>query len=477
MLGQPVSMLIPAGGRLQAARPAARGGDRHRPGADRHRDAAQEGRGRQVRRVLRRRPGRRCRWPTAPPSPTWPRSTAPPAASSRSTPRRCATCASPAGREAQVAAGRGVLPRSRACSTPPTTPEADLLRHAGAGPGTVEPSLAGPDAAAGPRAAERRQEVVRRRAAGAAGKAKPKAGAAAGRTPDVTPRSTHRAVDGSARRAAARLGGHRRHHQLHEHVEPVGDAGGRPAGQEGRRARPADQAVGQDQPGARLEGGDRLPDRGRPDAAAGAAAASTWSATAARPASATAGRCRRRSRKAIEDGDLVVAAVLSGNRNFEGRVHPEVRANYLASPPLVVAYALAGRMDIDLHTEPLGHGHATASRSTCKDIWPTQEEVHDAGRRSRSRSEMFHKEYGDVFEGDEHWQRAAGAGGRPVRLGRRTRTYVKHPPYFEDMAPSAGAGRRTSTAPACWRCWATASRPTTSRRPARSRRTARPAST
>ena len=84
--------------------------------------------------------------------------------------------------------------------------------------------------------------------------------------------------------------------------------------------------------------------------------ASTSSATAARPASATAARCRTRCRKVVKDKNLVVASVLSGNRNFEGRIQPQVRANYLASPPLVVAYALAGRMQVDLTTEPLGNG-------------------------------------------------------------------------------------------------------------------------
>ncbi len=104
---------------------------------------------------------------------------------------------------------------------------------------------------------------------------------------------------------------------------------------------------------------------------------------------------------AIEEGNLVVAAVLSGNRNFEGRVHPEVRANYLASPPLVVAYALAGRMDLDLTTEPLGTD--TQGRPVyLRDVWPSQAEVQEAIGRS-VRSEMFHKEYGEVFRGDEHW--------------------------------------------------------------------------
>jgi aconitate hydratase len=134
--------------------------------------------------------------------------------------------------------------------------------------------------------------------------------------------------------------------------------------------------------------------------------------------------------KGVEEGGLVVAAVLSGNRNFEGRVHPEVRANYLASPPLVVAYALAGRVDVDLKTEPLG----TDSKGEpvyLRDVWPTQREVRDAVGKS-VRSEMFHKEYGEVFAGDEHWASLPAPAG-DLFAWEASSTYVKHPPYFEGM--------------------------------------------
>lgn len=134
--------------------------------------------------------------------------------------------------------------------------------------------------------------------------------------------------------------------------------------------------------------------------------------------------------KAIEEGNLVVAAVLSGNRNFEGRVHPEVRANYLASPPLVVAYALAGRMDIDLTSEPLG----TDSKGQpvyLRDIWPTQQEVQQAIEKSM-RSETFRKVYEKAFEGDEHWRALAVPEGDRFAWDTKS-TYVKHPPYFEGM--------------------------------------------
>ena len=133
--------------------------------------------------------------------------------------------------------------------------------------------------------------------------------------------------------------------------------------------------------------------------------------------------------KAIDDGQLIVAAVLSGNRNFEGRVNPQTRFNYLASPPLVVAYALAGRMDIDLEREPLGIG--TDGPVFLRDIWPSSKEVEDEVLRSVKR-EMFQTQYADVFKGDEQWREL------PVPEGDRYRwsgssTYVKNPPYFDGM--------------------------------------------
>jgi aconitase A len=136
--------------------------------------------------------------------------------------------------------------------------------------------------------------------------------------------------------------------------------------------------------------------------------------------------------QAIHDGQLVAASVLSGNRNFEGRVHPEVRANYLASPPLVVAYALAGRMDIDLATEPLGHD-SQGQPVYLRDIWPSQEEVQQAIAHS-IRSEMFQKEYGEVFAGDESWRSLPVPEGDLYNWDPQS-TYVKHPPYFVDMQP------------------------------------------
>jgi aconitate hydratase len=137
--------------------------------------------------------------------------------------------------------------------------------------------------------------------------------------------------------------------------------------------------------------------------------------------------------KAIQENDLVAVSVLSGNRNFEGRINPHTRANYLASPPLVVAYALAGAMDIDIQRDPIGddlHGKPVY----LKDIWPTQEEVQNVIGRS-VKSEMFRKEYADVFKGDERWQ------NMPVPAGARyawdeISTYIKPAPFFIDMPKS-----------------------------------------
>jgi aconitate hydratase len=134
--------------------------------------------------------------------------------------------------------------------------------------------------------------------------------------------------------------------------------------------------------------------------------------------------------QAIDERNLVVASVLSGNRNFEGRIHPEVRANYLASPPLVVAYALAGRMDIDLVHEPLGED-SSGNPVYLRDIWPTQQEVQESIARA-VHSETFQKVYQKAFEGDKRWQSLLVPEG-DLYNWHPSSTYVKHPPYFEDM--------------------------------------------
>jgi aconitate hydratase len=139
--------------------------------------------------------------------------------------------------------------------------------------------------------------------------------------------------------------------------------------------------------------------------------------------------------QAVTDGELVVCSVLSGNRNFEARIHPEVKANYLASPPLVVAYSLAGRMDIDLTTEPLGQG-SDGEDVYLADVWPTAEEI-DATVASAIESDMFRRTYGDVFTGDERWSALEIPEG-DLYDWREESTYVQRPPYFDGMAAEAG---------------------------------------
>ncbi|MGM0638800.1 MAG: aconitate hydratase AcnA [Pseudomonadota bacterium] len=133
--------------------------------------------------------------------------------------------------------------------------------------------------------------------------------------------------------------------------------------------------------------------------------------------------------KAIEAGDLTVASVLSGNRNFEGRVHPLVKTNWLASPPLVVAYALAGNVRCDLTKDPIGTGK-DGEPVYLKDIWPSQAEIAEAV--ARVNTEMFRKEYAEVFEGDEVWK-AIDVPQSKVYQWSKDSTYIQHPPFFEGM--------------------------------------------
>jgi aconitate hydratase len=146
---------------------------------------------------------------------------------------------------------------------------------------------------------------------------------------------------------------------------------------------------------------------------------------------------------AIQQGDLVAAAVLSGNRNFEGRIHASVRANYLASPPLVVAYALAGSMDIDLYNEPLGQD-SQGEPVYLKDIWPSPEEVQRVMNQS-VRQEMFKKEYSHATEGDEQWNKMPVPEGELFKWDMQS-TYVREAPYFEGMSKTPAAAKEISGA-------------------------------
>jgi aconitate hydratase 1 len=134
--------------------------------------------------------------------------------------------------------------------------------------------------------------------------------------------------------------------------------------------------------------------------------------------------------EAVQSNDLVVAAVLSGNRNFEGRIHPQVQASFLASPPLVVAYALAGTVDIDLTKEPIGtdiNGEAVYLR----DIWPTKEEIQEVIDKSIT-PEVFEQDYAHVFDGDEHWRSLPNTEGELFKWDPDS-TYIQEPPFFQNM--------------------------------------------
>jgi aconitate hydratase len=138
--------------------------------------------------------------------------------------------------------------------------------------------------------------------------------------------------------------------------------------------------------------------------------------------------------KAINDNDIVAAAVLSGNRNFEGRVNADVRANYLASPPLVVAYALAGNMNVDLVRTPIGTD-LKGKKVYLRDLWPTSREIANVIRKTINKN-LFAKKYGDVFKGEANWRKITVKGGLTYAWDRKS-TYVQNPPYFTGMGRHA----------------------------------------
>jgi aconitate hydratase len=144
------------------------------------------------------------------------------------------------------------------------------------------------------------------------------------------------------------------------------------------------------------------------------------------------GPLREEISKAVEDNDLVVAAVLSGNRNFEGRINPDVRANYLASPPLVVAYALAGTVDIDLANDPIGHGE-DGSPVYLKDIWPSQAEVAEQVEGALN-PEIYRRQYADVYTGNEQWNEVDVPSGDLYEWDPDS-TYIQEPSFFKDLSP------------------------------------------
>lgn len=140
--------------------------------------------------------------------------------------------------------------------------------------------------------------------------------------------------------------------------------------------------------------------------------------------------------KAVNEADLNVTSVLSGNRNFEGRISPDIKSNYLASPPLVVAYAIAGSMKVDLYNDPIGQDQ-DGNDVYMKDIWPTNQEIEDTVRECLTR-EMFVSRYSDVFKGTEEWQAIGGAASGETFSWSDTSTYIQNPPFFEGMTTEAG---------------------------------------
>ena len=170
---------------------------------------------------------------------------------------------------------------------------------------------------------------------------------------------------------------------------------------------------------------------------------------------------------AITKKNLVVAAVLSGNRNFEARIHPQVRANYLGSPPLVVAYALAGTVLIDLENEPLGID-AQGQPVYLREIWPSAEEIRAAVQQSL-KPDLFTVSYGSVFTGDAQWKALSGGRGDLYQWDRNS-SYIREPPFFPGDATRTKAHRRQSRTPASWPCSVIRSPPIISARLAQSDR-------
>ena len=163
--------------------------------------------------------------------------------------------------------------------------------------------------------------------------------------------------------------------------------------------------------------------------------------------------------QAIAEGDLVATSVLSGNRNFEGRISPDVRANYLASPPLVVAYALAGTMDIDIAKDPIAQT-ADGKDVYLKDLWPSTEEIAELVEKTVTRA-AFQEKYAAVFKGDEKWQGVKTSTGETYDWPPAS-TYVQNPPYFQGMSKTPGTDPAISKTPRCSPSSAIWSQPTTS---------------
>ena len=463
MLGQPVSMLIPQVVGFRLDRRAARGRDRHRPRAHRH---------------------RRCCASAAWSASSWSSSAracanlplADRATIGNMSPEYGATCGDlPGGRRDAALprvhrppgrarrAGRGLLPRAGPVPRRATPRRPVYSRHARARPrrrwsrrwpgrgarrtawrSPTRPRTSCAELGELTRGDEHGpsgyDEAVGRDVPGERPADERTAAASRRSRPQPPRRPRHARWPTAASRARPRRGGDRRDHELHEHVEPVGDDRRRAARQEGGGARADAQAVGEDvslAPGSKVVT-DYLERAGLIEPLR-AARLRPRRATAAPPASATPARCRRRSRRRSRSSDLVVCSVLSGNRNFEGRIHPEVKVNYLASPPLVRGLR-AGRAGwtSTCVNEPLA-GRA----STCATSGRRQREIDEAIERPIE-SDMFRRSYGEVFEGDETWNGAARARGRPLRLGRRLHLRQAARPTSRACRADAPAGLRAT---------------------------------
>ena len=255
---------------------------------------------------------------------------------------------------------------------------------------------------------------------------------------------------------------------------PERDDRRRPAREEGGRARPDAQAVGEDQPGAWIEGRHRVPAASRGSTRISMQLGFNLVGYGCTTCIGNSGPLPDDVSAEVDARSLVVASVLSGNRNFEGRIQQQVRANYLASPPLVVAYAIAGRMTIDLTTEPLGTARDGSAGLPAR---PLADRARDSGNdAARGQRADVPRAVRRRVQRRRPLAVAERADRRSVRVGART------PPTSgtrRSSKASRSSRRRSPTSPARGRsrCSATASRPTTSRRPDRSRRTARRAST
>ena len=474
MLGQPVSMLIPkvVGFKLTGELPAGATATDLVP--HRHRAAAQAGRRRQVRRVLRPR-----RLQRAAGRPRHDRQHEPGVRLDlRDLPDRRRDAVLPAahrppGRDGR--ARRGLRQGAGHVARP--VGRAALLRARRARPVDDRAVAGRPEAPAGPRAADRRQGDVPHRA----GRLRHDHPVEQDRKPGVPPAATaavrngldeasaesfpasdpiapgtqtpadepapHNGTGDAVHDRPSQPGARRRSPaatrstldhghvaiaaitSLHQHLEPLRHGRRRPARQERRREGPDQQAVGQDDPRARLQGRHRLLREGGARPPTSTSSASRPSATAARPASATAARCPTEVSAAVNEGDLAVVSVLSGNRNFEGRINPDIKMNYLASPPLVVAYALAGSMDVDITTEPLGTG-TDGEPVYLRDIWPSPQDVAAVVGEAIT-SDMYASSYSDVFAGTDRWQAIEVPAGETFSLGPRV-----------DLRPQAPVLRR-----------------------------------